>query len=179
MPSNDPIRCEWIEAARKAGWKQPVRLQERYYNGGFAGLSIEHKSFLDVWVAGNELARTAGVDQARIQHGTRASTFFSTDQDALNIATMFSDAPLSAIGPEGMGFVDGGFTMYHSVGGAKPWRKKFLRSALKGVPPWNGDKHFLECADDGPVRPYSDSRLRAMRGSVAVASLISRFYRRS
>jgi hypothetical protein len=95
----------------------------------------------------------------------------------MNIAAMYANAPLSTIGPEGMGWINGGFTMYHTVGGKKPWRKKFVQSALSGDPPWNGDKHFLECAG-GPIQPFSDRKLKSLRRQALLATLIGRFYSR-
>jgi hypothetical protein len=177
MPSNHPIRCEWAELAREIGWGEPVRQQERYYNGGFVGMHIHHKRFLDLWQAANQLADATGVDQERLQHGTRANTFFSTDQDALNMTAMYAQVPLSTIGPEGMGWVTGGFTMYHTLGYQKPWRRKFLWTALDGHPPGGGDKHYMACAD-GPIRPYTKGQLRRLRLTVQLASIIGRFYRR-
>jgi hypothetical protein len=178
MPSNHPIRLEWAELALKAGWGEPTHPQERYYNGGFVGLSREHKDFLKLWTAANRLASSAGVDHGQFQTGSRANTFQYADQDALNITTMYTAEPLSTVGPEGMGFVDGGFTMYHTVGRLKPWRKNFLRSALAGIPPWNGDKHFLECAE-GPIQAFSAGRLKRLRRSARWATLAGRFFSRS
>jgi hypothetical protein len=175
MPSNHPLRCEWMEIFRNEGWGEVVSQQERYYNGGFVGLDLQHRAFVETWKAAMRVAASAGVNENHLQHGTRAEVFFSTDQDALNVATMYAKAPLTAIGPEGMGWIPGGFTMYHTVGGKKPWRKKFIRSALSGNPPWNGDKHFLECAQ-GPIQPFSQAKLKKMRLAARLASLVGRFY---
>ncbi len=143
MPANHPVRCEWMEIVRDHGWGEVAHQQERYYNGSFVGLDIQHRTFVETWKAAMRVATSAGVDENHLQHGTRADAFFSTDQDALNLAAMYSPTPQTTIGPEGMGWIPGGFTMYHSVGGKKPWRKKFLLSAFFGDAPWNGDKHFL------------------------------------
>jgi len=177
MASDHPIRCEWIELAREAGWGEPVRQQERYYNGGFIGLQVQYKEFLDTWEAANRLANAFGVDQRQFQTGARANTFQFADQDAMNITTMYAKAPLTTVGPEGMGWMTGGFTMYHTVGAKKPWRKKFVRSALSGDPPWNGDKHFLECAGE-PIDPFPNGDLKKLRRAAKWATLIGRFYRR-
>ena len=178
MPSDHPIRCEWIELAERSGWGQLTHPQERYYNGGFLGMQVAHAAFLETWRAAMRLANSSGVHESNLWHSDRSSTFFATDQDALNLAVMYAKAPLSTIGPEGMGFVPGGFTMDHTAGGSKPWRKKFLKSALSGNPPWKGDKHFLECAG-GPIKPYSDRQLWGLRCSAKVAALIGRFYHRN
>ena len=177
MASNHPLRCEWMELARVAGWDEPFRQQERYYNSGFVGMNIEHRAYLDIWKAALRLANTAGVKQDQFQKGTRAQTFYTVDQDTMNIATMYAQVPLTTLGPEGMGFITGGFTMYHTVGRTKPWRKKFLRSALDGRPPSGGDKHFLQCAG-GPLHPYTLGQLKRKRLSAQWATLIGRFFRR-
>ena len=178
MPSNHPLRCEWVELARGAGWGEPFRQQERYYNSGFVGMSIEHRAYLDTWIAAAGLATSAGVEQDLLLKGTRAETFYTVDQDTMNITTMYAQVPLAAIGPEGMGFIQGGFTMYHTVGLKKPWRKNFLRSALEGIPPSGGDKYFLQCAD-GPLHPYTPGQLKRMRHSARWAALVGRFFRRT
>jgi hypothetical protein len=178
MPSRHPIRCEWMRMAREAGWGEPLREQERYYNSGFVGLDIANRRFLDRWKAAVRLANDNGVAPGQFQKGGRHQVFFTVDQDTLNIATMYADVPFSTIGPEGMGFISGGFTMYHSVGKAKAWRKKYLRSLLKGVPPSNGDKHFIACAG-GPLRPYSAAAFRSLRLRAGIAAFLGRFYRRA
>lgn len=178
MPSRHPIRAEWMRMAREAGWSEPRRDQERYYNSGFVGLDLANRAFLDQWIAAVRLANRNGVAVNQFQKGGRQQVFFTVDQDTCNIATMYADVPFSTIGPEGMGFIGGGFTMYHSVGPAKAWRKKFLRSTLEGLPPSNGDKHFLECAD-GPLYPYSPLQLHSLRLRAACAAFLGRFYRRS
>ena len=178
MPARHPIRCEWMRMAHEAGWGEPLRQQERYFNSGFIGLDVTHRAFLDRWIAAVRLANANGVAPDQFQKGGRHQVFFTVDQDTLNISTMYADVPFSTIGPEGMGFIPGGFTMYHSVGKAKAWRKSFLKSALQGSPPTNGDKHFLECAD-GPIHPYSAGDLRSLRRHARWAAFLGRFYRRS
>ena len=177
MPSTHPIRAEWMRMARSAGWPDPLRLQERYYNSGFVALDIANRAFLDQWAAALRLANANGVAVDQFQKGGRHQVFYTVDQDTLNIASMYADVPFSAIGPEGMGFIPGGFTMYHSVGKKKTWRKKFLRAALAAMPPTNGDKHFLQCIG-GPLHPYSPAAVRSMRVRAAIAAFIGRFYRR-
>jgi hypothetical protein len=178
MPSNHPLRSEWVDLARKMGLGEPALQLERYYNGGFVGLRIEHREFLTVWEATNQLANSAGVDHSQFQTGSRANTFQYADQDAMNIAAMYAKVPLSTVGPEGMGWVTGGFTMYHVLGFQKPWRRKYLRTALDGHPPANGDKHYVFCAE-GPIRPYTKWQLRKLRLTIQLASIIGRFYRRT
>ncbi len=177
MPSDHPIRLEWINLARQVGMGDPVRKQERYYNSGFVGLEKAKIGFLQMWKSASRLADLAGVNQGHFLHQNRAETFYTVDQDTMNISTMYSETPFSTVGPEGMGWMTGGFTMYHTLGSMKPWRKRFFLEALKGDPPVGGDRHFISCAD-GPIQPYSAARLRGLRFSLKLAGLIGRFYRR-
>lgn len=178
MPSLHPLRAEWMRLAQEAGWAEPARQQERYYNSGFVGLEVANRGFLDTWKAAIRLANSNGVTVNQFQKGNRLQTFYTVDQDTLNIATMYAKEPISAIGPEGMGFIPGGYTMFHSVGRAKAWRKKFLRSWLRGVPPTPGEKHFLLNAD-GPLHPYSAGALRSLRMRASIAAFLGRFYRKA
>jgi hypothetical protein len=175
MPPRHPLRCMWVEAARQAGFGEPVAPQTRYFNSGFVALNVEYASFLDRWEAVLGLVEKGGTDMVGFMPGLREDAFYASDQDALNLTVMYSVEPISAIGPEGMGFVPGGFTMYHSVGTPKPWRKQFVRRALQAMPPTNGDKHFLKLAD-GPIQPFTPAELGKMRRAALIGSIIGRFY---
>ena len=175
MPARHPFRCEWMELARAAGWGEPVQVQNYYYNSGFVGMDIAHREFLERWMGAVRLANTNGVQPGDFQKRRRPELFARVDQDSMNIATMYANAPFSTMGTEGMGFVPGGFAAYHTYGRPKPWQKKLLSSALRGMPPSAGDKDFFRCAG-GPIRPYSRARLRSMRIRVAAAALLGRFY---
>jgi hypothetical protein len=177
MPANHPLRLMWVEAARESGWSEPLAERNRYYNGGFIGFHVEQKAIASLWKSGLVFADSSGSSLNCFMKGQREDTFYIADQDALNLALMYTTAPLSTIGPEGMGFVPGGFTMYHSVGSPKPWRKSFLRYALRAIPPTNNDKHFLAMME-GPIRPYSPMTLRWKKLTCSIASLIGRFYAR-
>lgn len=177
MPERHPLRCLWVEIAERAGWSGAIKPLTLYFSGGFVGMQVSSAASLERWKSAIELAGQNGADLKTFMKGTRQDPFYASDQDALNLALMYGDEPISAIGPEGMGFEPGGFTMYHSAGKAKPWRKHFLRSALAGDPPSLGDKHFFACAR-GPLRVYSSPRLFTSKISIAVASLIGRFCRR-
>lgn len=178
MPARHPLRCGWMEVARAAGWVGPLREQECYYNAGFIGLDKKFESFLRIWLNALELTYSTGAGPEVFRQSKREQIFYFPDQDALNMAAMYADVPLSTIGPEGMGFLNGGFTMYHSAGRTKTWRKKFLLNSVRGVPPSNADKHYLQCVD-GPIRPYTRTQLRNLRLRAGIATAIGRFYRRS
>ena len=177
MPPRHPLRCMWADAAEQSGWGKPTTPQTMYFNGGFIALDIEHASFLERWQSMMQLA-AKHVDLSGFMTGNREEAFHASDQDALNLTLMYSSEPVSAIGPEGMGFEVGGFTMYHSVGSAKPWTKKFLKFALNGWPPTNADKHFIDCAS-GPIQVFSPGELRAKQRAIKAAALLGRFNKRT
>lgn len=176
MPADHPLRLEWMELVAAIGLVSP-RALSRYFNGGFVGLSVASASFLELWERVIDFAEVQGVDTRAFGPGTRLDPFYATDQDALNIAAMYTGHQLTTIGPEGMGLVPGGFTMYHALGSPKPWRKKMTWSALQGVSPSNADKAFLSHSSF-PIHPYHSLQLKWKRFSCNVGSLIGRFYRR-
>lgn len=175
LPDNSPQRYQWIEIALGMGLDNP-RALNHYFNGGMVGVSAAHTDFLRLWKRLIEVGQTKGGDINQIATGTREMPFACLDQDSLNIAAMYTKHPLTTMGPEAMGFVPSGFTMYHAVG-PKPWRASFVFRALAGTPPSGADKFFFTQVSS-PIRVYSLWRLRAKRLACSVAALIGRFYRR-
>lgn len=177
LPSDSPLRHQWMRTAEAIGFKNPRPL-DHYFSGGMVGVSASHRSFLESWQRILERAEEEGCDRTvfRVKGWGRVMPFMASDQDALNVAAMYSEHPLSTMGPEAMGFSPSGFTMYHAVG-PKPWRTPFLRSALAGIPPNESDKFFLTHVSS-PICVYSKSRLCAKRIACSVAAFIGRFYRR-
>jgi hypothetical protein len=178
MPENHPLRLMWVDFMASKGWQAPHRPLSRYYNSGFIGVSRQRKAFLALWHSVlDEAATTDGVNLNAFMPGNREMPFYATDQDALNVAAMYSEEGLSTIGPEGMAFMGGGFTMQHANQGTKPWRKSFLSEAISGKPPLKVDRSFLQHAQ-GPIVPFSrrDLQQRMLRSELATA--IGRFYRR-
>ena len=178
LPENHPLRCNWIELASASGLENPAPLRE-YYNSGFIGVPASCTGFLEIWQAAMRIAESEGFNPCTftIESWTRSDPFFRGDQDALNIAAMYSRYPLTTIGPEGMDFAPGGFTMFHAVASPKPWRKNMLLSALGGFPPSASDKAFL-AHSSSPIRSYSTIQLIVRRLSCNVGALMGRFYHR-
>jgi len=175
FPENSPQRREWMEIGAAIGLESPQPLCH-YYNGGMVGVAAVHASFLEIWRRLIEYAGESGCDLKTMMPGDREMPFHASDQDALNIAAMYSQYPLSTLGPQGMGFAHGSVKMFHTVG-QKPWKGSFFLRALSGVPPSSAMKFFLAQVDS-PIRPYSAMALRSKRLSCSIAALIGRFYRR-
>ncbi len=175
LAETSPLRLQWVEAGGKMGLGKP-RLLNRYFNSGLVGASPAHEELLQLWKKIIEYAGTLGYDLAALQPGSREMPFYGIDQDALNMAAMYTELPLTTMGPEAMGFVPSGFTMYHAVG-EKPWRGSLLLRALGGVPPSDATKFFFTQVLS-PIRPYSPISLGVKRFTCWIAALIGRFYRR-
>jgi hypothetical protein len=175
LPPDAPLRQSWIRAAASIGFADPKPLYY-YHNGGLAGVPREYSEFLEDWKRLIEMAGSRYCDLKNMSHGAPEAPFQCCDQDSLNIAAMYSKFPLSTLGPQGMGFIRGNVIMYHTVG-AKPWRGSFLVNTMKGVPPSDGAKFYLDQAQQ-PIRPYSRGGLAAKRLACGIAAFIGRFYRR-
>ena len=104
-------------------------------------------------------------------------TWTAHQQDALNAVLDCTSEKLSVLGPEGMDFVTGGYVMSHALGSPKPWKKRYLLSALLGKPPSRADKEYWQHLD-GEMRLMSRPRLAMARALVSLSSLIGRFWRR-
>jgi hypothetical protein len=178
MPSDHPLRLSWVESMRSAGWEEPRRQLSRYYNGGFVGVTTNTAGFLQVWDDALHVAVAGGLSLEAFMIGNRERSFYASDQDALNVAAMYFQGDLSTIGPEGMGFNGGGFTMAHANLGTKPWRKRFLVEAMQGKPPLMADRSFLANAD-GPICPFTAASLRLRRWAMLIAIAVGRVYHRA
>ncbi|MFZ0337839.1 MAG: hypothetical protein WAL45_07395 [Terracidiphilus sp.] len=176
FPADAPLRQQWIKLAAGIGLSDP-RPINHYYNGGMVGVPSEHAEFLEKWKGLISLAGSMGCDLRHMAHGGREMPFNIIDQDALNIAIMYTKSPLSTLGPQGMGFIFGAsMMMFHTVG-EKPWRGSFLLRALRGTPPTGAVKFFFTVVD-APIRAYSPLQLRAKRMACSISAFIGRFYSR-
>jgi hypothetical protein len=178
MPATHPIRRGWKKVI-KSSHREVKRDITSYINSGFCAVTRQNIEFLEVWADIIRVAiREYGFKSNEFAHSQRTDLFFAKDQDAFNIAAMCSESPISEMGPEGMDFINGGFTMSHAVGVGKPWKKSFITSALKGIPPSSADKVFWSSVD-GPLRPYSSNQIKMKKLALGIASLIGRFYRKN
>jgi hypothetical protein len=175
LPPDTPQRMSWIRAAASIGFTDPKPLYH-YINGGFAGVPKEYSDFLEDWKRLIEMAGERYCDLRDFSHGSTVAPFYCCDQDALNIAAMYSKHPLSTLGPQGMGFIRGNLVMFHTVG-MKPWRGSLLLRALKGVPPSDGFKYYFTQVSS-PIRAYSRGALARKKLACNIAAFMGRFYRR-
>lgn len=178
MPPTHPIRLEWEKVIKTCNMRVTRQLYS-YINGGFCGVSRQYSGFLKVW-AGimNSAIQHYGLEPAKFMPSDRTNIFYASDQDALNIAAMCCEVPISEVGPEGMDFIHGGWLMSHAVGSQhKPWRKKFILEALKGNSPSLAERGFWKNVK-GPVMSFPTNQIKLRRLSILIAAFIGRFYRR-
>ncbi len=175
LADNSPLRLQWADLGTELGLGEPQPVN-RYFSGGMVGVAAAHAGFLDLWKRILDWVQAAGYDLEVFKPGTADMPFNATDQDALNMAAMYTKYPLTTMGPEAMGFIPSGFTMYHAVG-QKPWRGSFLLRALKGEPP-SGAMKFFFTQVSSPIRAYSPVHLFAKRMACGMGAFIGRFYRR-
>lgn len=178
MPATHPSRMEWKNVVRRVN-RQPRREIHSYINSGFCGVARKHIEFLRLWAEIIEVAiREYKMDERTFMTYDKSAAFYCIDQDSFNIAAMCSDSPISEMGPEAMDFVGAGWTMSHATGSPKPWKNKFILSALRGNPPTRPHKNFWNHIKE-PINLHSDLYSWMKKGEIFFAILIGRFYRRS
>jgi hypothetical protein len=178
MPATHPLRRDWEKVINKCG-KEISREVNSYINSGFCGLLKKNIGFIQDW---SEIIKVAsvnfGFDIKQFELSQyRGYMFFAQDQDAFNIAAMCSTYPISEMGPEAMDFVQGGFTMSHSTGSPKPWKKNFISSLVKGNPPTLAEKAYWHNVGL-PFATFSHRTKKYKNISIKIASFFGRFYRK-
>jgi hypothetical protein len=176
MPENHPIRHAWKQFYLPHGITFRREL-DLYFNGGFVGLRREHVEFLHCWRRLQELMtpEIGGLQNVNIRD--RTYLFCKTDQDALNVAAMASESPVSPMGQDAMDLQHGGggYVMSHAVGGVKPWRKKMLANIIaSGSPPSAADKKFYAFARN-PIPVFSKAGFFFRKIDLKLASAIGRY----
>jgi hypothetical protein len=177
MPASHPTRKEW-EKVIGLYEKTVTRKLSSYLNAGFCATSRADMEFLQVWsdITGL-IIQHYNQDPTQFASFDRTSGFWNIDQDAFNITAMCCLSPICEMGPEAMDFIRGGWTMSHATGKVKPWKKKFILSALNGNPPSLADKEFWKNVT-GLINIYSSAYAGMKQVSLSAASFAGRFFRR-
>lgn len=182
LPAYHPRRMAWREYFQmnniSLSFKDAV-----YVNGGFIGVNIQNRSFLETWKLIQETmaVRIGGLNRSIFKsaekpiEGGPYAPFGKTDQDALNATVEAWDGCVSSIGREGMAFIPGAAVMHHALGKVKPWKWHFLSQMLSGRPPRALEKEYFKYAD-GPIVLYSKGYLLRKKLAISIASAVSRFY---
>lgn len=177
MTPNHPSRKAWEEIINNSGNKIERNLFS-YLNCGFCGVNRKYEEFLLMWSDYINLAiNQYGQDETVFANMDRTATFWSIDQDTFNMTAMSCKSPISEMGPEGMDFIEAGWTMSHATGSPKPWKKNFILSAIDGRPPTRAEKEYWNYTTD-VIKLYSESYITRKKYAIKTASFIGRFYRR-
>ena len=178
VPETHPLRKGWQELFTRHGIELSFKT-DLYLNGGFVGVDRRNHNFLNAWCKVQAVMEEeiGGLEQALFDKPDRTTSFAKTDQDALNIATGLTQAPLSLVGKDGMDFISGGYIMSHAIGSPKPWNNKYIRRALGGSAPSLAEKEYWKNVE-APLRIYSPLTLSGHRLRVRLAAAIGRFIRR-
>lgn len=178
MPASHPLRLGW-EKVIKGMNKETKHKLNYYFNSGFCGVAKENVEFLQLWAEIILLASNQyGLDANKfVSSSDRTKDFNIIDQDAFNITAMCSESPICEVGPDGMNFLPGGWIMSHAAGSPKPWRKSYIRLALKGYSPSRADHDFWLKAK-GPIKNFSNGQIKFKELSMSIAGFIGRFYSR-
>jgi len=177
MPSNHPIRKVWENFAKHKGYSCHRQLNQ-YFNSGFIGLYKNYRSALFLWQNLLKGVEGLGIELSIFMPTDRSQPFLGTDQDTLNLMAMITPHPLSTIGPEGMDFLPGGFTMSHAVGKPKPWQKHMIYEALSGKAPTSADKGYWQHTQS-PIQLYSKQKFFWQQVDLRCGSAIGRFIGRN
>jgi len=178
MPASHPIRHAWKKTCGPRGIEFRREL-DTYFNSGFFGLAQRDRNFLVLWKSLIEII-VESIGRTDTMHvGDRINKFAKTDQDGFNIAAMASEAPISAMGQDGMNFQQGGggYVMSHAIGGVKPWNKNFLRSVVHyAKAPSRAEKDYFRHVEH-PIGLYPPVAKSFKQFSLKTASLLARFVR--
>lgn len=185
LAENHPRRAAWRTYFDTKGYT--LKFKDCIYsNGGFIGVSVRDKSFLELWkniqidmaprVGGLNRSALSGKKIPKEERGP-FSPFSKTDQDALNAAVEAWDGKVSLLGKEAMAFSAGLSLMPHALGHPKPWQWKPLSQALNGTPPRLVDREYWK-AVNGPIITHSAGLVKRRRMFINFAAFIGRFYRR-
>lgn len=176
MPRLHPIRQAWRR------FFQPLGLEFRqdhdvYFNAGFVGVPRACRHFLETWKQILNLMAPFLGGLQDLAHQDRTFLFHKMDQDALNVATMGTQAPICPTGPDGMDFQQGGggYIMSHAAGSQKPWQKRMLLSALDCRRPSPADRAFYRHVN-GPIKPFSPMRLLFKKIDLFAGSAFGRYF---
>jgi hypothetical protein len=172
-----PRRMMWRRIFSDLLVRESFAVSNAYINSGFVGIPREGLNFLRTWSSIVERASPiAGGLTTWLGHNVNepSDPFAALDQDALNVAVMATQVPISVIGPEGMDFRPGGHVMSHAIGPFKPWDGKLFWRALGGRAPSLADRFFIKYASAGPLKPVSDLHLAIMRFDLLMAKILSK-----
>ena len=179
MPQSHPVRIAWRRHYEPHGFRFAQR-HDYHYNGGFVGVRKDRLWVLEAW----KKIQTIMEQSVRLDlpisllgapewQRSRTFPFFLTNQDALNIVADLEGVEVSVMGSEGMGWKQPADFMHHVAYGPKPWRKHYVRRALKGNAPSHCDFVFWQNAEH-PIALGKPAEIRSVQRHMSVAQRLAR-----
>lgn len=176
MPKSHPWRKMWESWLNKQGFE--IKPYEPYYaNSGAFCCKRPYFGIFSDWCEIILRYEKDGGDTSNLRHKKRGFDFIAGDQDALALAQMITDVPISFMGMEAMGFTGQYFLISHAVNTPKPWDCNFILSALRGVKPSVEATKWLDYCEQ-PIPVLSKNQIRMKRFTLLMAKCISRIWKR-
>ena len=176
MPPDHVYRRAWERLAHRRGYA--TRPATGYVNSGCVGLSRADLPFVAIWADLMEGLAEDGFDMTKIKYHGDPPEFTSMDQDVLNATIMASDSTLALLGSDAMGAYPRLSMVPHAMFEKKPWVRRYVFDALRGIPPGGTHRAFWRYVD-GPIRPFDRVTLARKRLGLAIARIISLFHVRN
>ena len=175
---NHPWRNKW--RADFSNSNRGVDKTLNYYiNSGFIGVNRPHFEIINRWIEINEVYKSLGYP-IHFFDQSQALSAYKGDQDVLNAAlTLSPDLTYSIIGKEAMAFDFPYAIMAHAVDGAgvKPWKRNYLKHAIKGGKATVTDEAYLDYCSV-PIEIYSQSALKKKRILLKISKIINRIWKK-
>lgn len=166
MPPNHAYRAEWRRMIARCGL--PCREVTGYLNSGCVGVSRANLDFARAWARLMQGLADEGADMGSLR-GNGKPEYARMDQDLMNVAVMATTTPMALLGYETMGvYPRVGEIMPHAMFHKKPWRRRYVRDALRGMPPGRAHLAWWNFVD-GPIRSFPPGSLRWRKARVALA----------
>lgn len=175
---NHPWRNIW-RADFKSSDRGVDKTLNYYINSGFIGVNEQHFEIINRWIEVNEVYKALGYP-IHFFNQRAALSAYKGDQDVLNAAlTLSPDLTYSIIGKEAMAFDFPFAIMAHAVDGKgiKPWKRNYLKHALKGGKASVTDEVYLSHCEV-PVRLYDSAELKKKRFLLKLSKVINRFWKK-
>jgi hypothetical protein len=179
MPPHHIYRRAWQNLLARQSLKS--RDFSGYVNGGCVGVNRAFAEFARVWSVLMEELEREGADMRKMKNWDGRAEFARMDQDMLNATIMATETPIALLGFEAMGLFPGfpgNEVMPHAMFFQKPWTRNYIFDALRGFPPNRTYRTYWKFVE-GPIRPFSELKLKRKKTAVAIARLIGRFHTRS
>lgn len=175
---NHPWRAVW--RLDYADFDEGVNTKWNYYiNSGFIGVTPQRFDIIDRWVTITGVYKNLGYPIDYFNQGEALSPY-KGDQDVLNaVLTLNRSLEIAPLSKDAMGFDFPVAVMAHAVdgGGVKPWKREYIKHALKGKKASVTDEAFLNYCRT-PIELYSAKGLNRKRWLLKISKIINRIWKR-